>query len=84
DPPPRAEAPAADDGTPPDGKRIVSVVAGDDPYLVTADGSRYYVGARLPSGDTLHAIEANTVWIDTGEEIQKLEPQSTHVQRSST
>ena len=70
-------------GGPPDGKKIVSVVAGADPYLVTADGSRYYVGAKLPGGGRLHAIEADAVWIDTGGKIEKLEPQSTHVQRSS-
>ncbi len=40
-----------------DGTRIVSVVASADPYVVTADGSRYYVGAALPQGGRLAGVK---------------------------
>jgi Inner membrane component of T3SS, cytoplasmic domain len=36
--------------------RIVSVVAGGTPYVVTEDGSRYYVGASLPDGGKLSGV----------------------------
>ncbi len=44
-------------GTTVDGTRIVSVVASADPYVVTADGSRYYVGASLPQGGRLAGVK---------------------------
>ena len=72
------------DGSVPSGKKIVSVVGGKDPYLVTADGSRYYVGARLPGGGRLHAIDDEAVWIETGDGLERLAPSSTHVSRSSS
>lgn len=37
-------------------KRVAAVVAGEVPYLVTADGSRYFIGAMLPSGHRVDAI----------------------------
>ncbi len=66
------------------GKRIVSVVRGQDPYIVTADGSRYYVGAQLPGGGKLHSISEQEVLIDTGTVIRKLKRDDTHVKRTST
>ena len=42
-------------------KRVVSVVGGDDGYVQTRDGSRYFVGAMLPDGHTVTAIEGQTV-----------------------
>ncbi len=68
----------------PPGKKIVSVVRGDDPYVITADGSRYYVGAQLPGGGRLHEISDQEIWIDTGTEVRRLDPGETHIKRSST
>jgi len=47
-----------------DGTRIVSAISGDDPYVVTADGSRYYVGAELPQGGRLAGVEGDEVLIE--------------------
>jgi hypothetical protein len=44
-------------GTTADGTRIVSVVASADPYVVTADGSRYYVGAFFTAGGPIGGSE---------------------------
>jgi type III secretion protein D len=59
EPPPAAppSAPVADDP----GKRIASIVPGDTPYVVTADGTRYFAGALLPTGHRIEAIEPNRV-----------------------
>lgn len=38
------------------GKRVASVVPGETPYVVTVDGTRYFVGAVLPSGHRLASI----------------------------
>jgi type III secretion protein D len=56
--PPRAPVP--DDP----GKRIASLVPGSPAYLVTADGSRYFVGAMLPSGHRITAIGAQRVQLE--------------------
>lgn len=58
--------PAAPEPT--DDKQVLYVVAGADPYVVTRDGSRYYRGAELPSGDRLTAIapDALTLSDDQG------------------
>jgi type III secretion protein D len=47
-----------------DGSRIVSVVASADPYVVTADGSRYYVGASLPQGGRLAGVKEGEVLVE--------------------
>ncbi|MEA3181647.1 MAG: hypothetical protein QOI59_5170 [Gammaproteobacteria bacterium] len=47
-----------------DGTRIVSVVASADPYVVTADGSRYYVGASLPQGGKLAGVKEGEVLVE--------------------
>ena len=44
-------------------KRVVSVVGGDDGYVQTRDGSRYFVGAMLPDGHTVTAIEGQSVTV---------------------
>lgn len=45
----------------PDAKKVVATVEGKDPYLITRDGSRYYIGATLPDGGTLEAIEGDRI-----------------------
>jgi len=43
------------------GKRIASLVPGELPYVVTADGSRYFIGALLPTGHRIAAIAKSSV-----------------------
>ena len=50
-------------------QRVIAVVDGKDPYLVTQGGSRYYTGARLPGG-WLVDIEGDQVIVDDGQQIQ--------------
>ena len=56
-----------------DGTRIVSAVSGSDPYVVTADGSRYYVGAALPQGGRLTGVQGTEVLIEHGGRIERLQ-----------
>ncbi len=56
----------------PDETRIVSAVASHDPYIVTADGSRYYVGAKLPHGGRLAGIEEGTVLVERDGRVERL------------
>jgi hypothetical protein len=56
-----------------DGTRIVSAVSGDDPYVVTADGSRYYVGASLPQGGKLSGVQGTEVLIAHDGRIERLQ-----------
>jgi type III secretion system YscD/HrpQ family protein len=44
-----------------DPKRVVAVVGGDDPYLLTQDGARYLVGAVLPDGSLVESVDGHTV-----------------------
>jgi len=46
------------------GKRIASVVPGDPAYLVTADGTRYFEGALLPTGHRIASIKSQEVMLD--------------------
>jgi type III secretion protein D len=46
------------------GKRISAVVPGDGAYVVTADGSHYFEGAVLPSGQRIAAIRAGDVLLE--------------------
>ena len=57
---------------PNDGKRIAQLVDGNDPYLVTRDGSRYYVGAVLPNGSHLQSVEGQEAVIETSKGIKRL------------
>jgi type III secretion protein D len=57
-PPHRPSAvPALDDP----GKRVAGIVASAEPYVVTADGTRYFVGAMLPTGHRIVAIAGTRV-----------------------
>lgn len=56
----------------PDAKRIVSAVAAQDPYIITADGSHYYVGAQLPQGGRLSGVEPGTVLVEREGRIDRL------------
>ncbi len=44
-------------------KKVVSVVGGDEGYVQTADGARYFVGAVLPTGHTITAIDGQSVTV---------------------
>jgi type III secretion protein D len=46
------------------GKRIASLVPGDLAYLVTADGSRYFIGAMLPTGHRITQIDKSSVTLE--------------------
>jgi len=46
------------------GKRISSLVTSEPAYLVTADGSRYFIGALLPSGHRVTRIGAGSVTLE--------------------
>lgn len=67
-------APSAHAALPDDpGKRITAVVADADlPYLVTADGSRYFVGALLPSGHRVSLIADRQVTIERDGQLTQL------------
>ena len=53
-------------------KRVVSVVGGEDGYVQTRDGSRYFVGAVLPDGHTVTAIEEQSVTVQKDGRITNL------------
>lgn len=56
-----APAPAPDDPA----KRLVAVIDNDDsPYFITADGSRYFSGALLPSGHRVVQIAERSVLVE--------------------
>lgn len=46
------------------GKRVALVVSDEPGYVVTEDDSRYFVGAILPSGHRIHAIEDGRVSLE--------------------
>ncbi len=56
---PAAPSPVAE--TPDPGKRIASIVPGESAYVVTADGTRYFQGAVLPSGERIAEIRPGDV-----------------------
>ena len=59
-PAPPPAPPVSDDP----GKRIASLVPGDPGYLVTADGSRYFIGAQLPTGHRITQIDKSRVTLE--------------------
>ncbi|CAG1016399.1 hypothetical protein BURC_01307 [Burkholderiaceae bacterium] len=61
-PPPAAPAAAAVVDDP--GKRVASIVPGDPSYVVTADGTRYFEGALLPTGHRIAAIAEREVLLE--------------------
>ncbi len=54
---------AAADAPPDPGKRVTAVVAGDGAYVATEDGSRYFLGAILPSGHQIVSIQDRDVGV---------------------
>jgi type III secretion protein D len=63
----RAAPPPADVG-----KRVVNVVYGPRGYVVTADGSRYFEGAFLPSGHRIASISADEVQLERDGQTTRL------------
>lgn len=61
-PPPVAPDPAPVIDDP--GKRVTSIVPGDSAYVVTADGTRYFEGALLPTGHRVAAIRDREVLLE--------------------
>jgi type III secretion protein D len=61
--PPAAPVPAAPEALDP-GKRIASIVPGEAAYVVTADGTRYFEGALLPTGERVAAIRPGDVHLE--------------------
>jgi Inner membrane component of T3SS, cytoplasmic domain len=61
---------ASGSGTPVDGTRIVSAIDGKDPYVVTGDGSRYYVGATLPQGGKLVGVQAGAILVERDGKVE--------------
>ena len=57
--PPRPEAVITDPG-----KRVAAIVPGEPAYVVTADGTRYFEGAMLPTGHRILAILSDRVQIE--------------------
>jgi hypothetical protein len=66
---PSTSEPAAE---PPPGGQIVAVSDSRDPYVTTADGSRYYLGAQLPQGGRLAGLLNGDVLIERDGHIQHL------------
>jgi type III secretion protein D len=60
--------PAVDDP----GKRVASIVGGERPYVVTADGARYFVGALLPTGHRIQAIDPQSVQLEREGQLSTL------------
>jgi type III secretion protein D len=58
-PSPRRRAPLTDPG-----KRLTAIVSGPTPYVATADNSRYLVGALLPDGHRVQAIDDGGVQLE--------------------
>jgi type III secretion protein D len=58
-PGPRRRAPLTDPG-----KRLTAIVGGPTPYVATADNSRYLVGAVLPDGHRVRAIDDGGVQLE--------------------
>jgi len=54
------------------GKRIKMVVANDPAFILTEDGSRYFIGAILPSGYKIKSIFEKTVQLERDNEIVDL------------
>jgi type III secretion system YscD/HrpQ family protein len=52
---------AAADNASRDAKRVVGVVGGDSPYVVTQDKRHYFIGSMLPDGTQIDRIEGHTV-----------------------
>lgn len=53
-------------------KYLLHTVKGNDPYAISKDGSRYYIGSQLPGGATLTAIENDELVITTSTGQQRV------------
>ncbi|MDO5626158.1 MAG: hypothetical protein Q4G71_15895 [Pseudomonadota bacterium] len=62
DPPPASPRPETLVADP--GKRVAAIVPGEPAYVVTADGTRYFEGAILPSGHRILAILSDRVQME--------------------
>lgn len=64
-PAPKPAPPVVDDP----GKRIAALVPGEMAHVVTADGSRYFVGAQLPSGHRITQVSAQALQLERDGEL---------------
>jgi len=55
------------------GKRVAMVVSNEPAYLLTADGSRYFVGSLLPSGQQISDIDNGRVLLEQNGQTTELE-----------
>ena len=55
------------------GKRVAMVVSTDPSYLLTEDGSRYFVGSLLPSGQRISSIDNGRVLLEQDGQTTELE-----------
>jgi type III secretion system YscD/HrpQ family protein len=51
-------------GSPNDPKRVTALVAGEAPFVLTADGARYFEGALLPLGHKLLEIREKEIVVE--------------------
>jgi hypothetical protein len=58
---PAAPTPPAADNAGRDPKRVVGVVGGESPYVLTQDGRHYFIGSMLPDGTQVDQIEGHAV-----------------------
>ena len=72
DPALRASAPDVSVG---DVRRIVAAVSGPDGYLIAADGSKYFAGAQLPTGQILKSVDQDQIVFDQDGSITSLKIQ---------
>ena len=70
-PPPAAPDPAPIIDDP--GKRVSSIVPGHPAYIVTADGTRYFQGALLPTGHRIVAVNTGEVLLERGGQTTALQ-----------
>lgn len=55
------------------GKRVAAVVPGEAPHVVTADGTRYFVGALLPTGHRIRSIHDSAVELEREGSVSALQ-----------
>ena len=65
---PKPAVPLVDDP----GKRIAALVPGAMAHVLTADGSRYFVGAQLPSGHRVADVSAQTLRLERDGQTSEL------------
>ena len=62
------------------GGQIVAVSDSREPYVTTADGARYYLGAQLPQGGRLAGLLNGDVLIERDGHIQHIKPTPSRMQ----